>query len=140
MLESLHDRQDRFTAPGVSSILFAPPQQNYSLSAVSMTMSLVDALALEWFSGVNEVIAEPRLLGSWLTNTYEKHGRNPDSVTLSISPTGATSSVTLATCSETTLRAVPSISTRRFPFVNHYDLLKSPVEGLFFDPDDFVER
>ncbi len=51
-----------------------------------------------------------------------------------------TSSVTLTLPSYADLTKVPSTAARRFPFVTHLDLLASPEEGTFFDPDDFVDR
>lgn len=134
--ETLRCTVSRFNAPGVSSPLFAPPQQNYSLSVVSLGVGLVEALTLEWSSGVTEPGADPVILGRLLTSAYRAQAETGDLV-IAFSPT---SSVTLSNVSDAIAQSVPQVAARRFPFVSHYDLLKSPVEGAFFDPDDFVER
>lgn len=127
----------RLAAPGVSSVLFAPSSHNYSLSAVTSGISLVDAIVLECFSGLEQQpTAHAWQVGRRLADFYEGCPNISDTSYLGLIPT---SSVTMTLLGGTALITQP-VPLRQFPFVTHSNLLASPVEGTFFDPDDFVER
>lgn len=135
--ESLTHEQTRFPAAGVASIIFAPPLKNYGLSAVTTSIPLMDAIALEWFSVCEEPLAGTEILDRWLTNTYRERVKITDRVAeyLQAMPT---SSVTITF--RVNVNMATPVRARRFPFIEHFDLLKSPAEGTYIDPDDFIER
>ena len=140
MLDNQHCREDRFAAPSVSSIIFAPPQQNSFVSTVTIGVPLLDAFALECLTGFDESATEAKIIGSWLRGTYELRNSVATYSAEYYQQASNTSSVTLTLPSYADLTKVPSTAARRFPFVTHLDLLASPEEGTFFDPDDFVDR
>jgi hypothetical protein len=132
--------ENRFGAPGITSVIFAPPQQNYSLSLVTMRVPLLDALALECLSGLDESTTEAKIVENWLRDTRERGTKTPDYLTEYFQDAMSTSSVTLTLHRGAASNEPSPIATRHFPFVSHYDLLTAPTEGTFFDPDDFVDR
>jgi hypothetical protein len=140
MSESQHCSEDRFAAPGVSSIIFAPPQQNSYVSIVTIGVPLLDAFALECLTGFDESATEATIVGNWLRGTYEHRNSAATHSTEYYQQALNTSSFTLTLSNYAGLTKVPSTAARRFPFMTHLDLLTSPAEGTFFDPDDFVER
>ena len=140
MAESQHCSDDRFGGSGISSIIFAPPQQNSYLSIVTSGVPLLDALAFECLTTFDESISDALIVGSWLRDTYGQRNNVLNYSADYLQQTMGTSSVTLTLLSYPNVTKGPSITARRFPFGAHLDLLTSPVEGTFFDPDDFVDR
>ena len=135
MAEGQYCSEDRFAASGISSIIFAPPQQNSYLYVVTTGVSLLNAVALECIASFDESAMAARTFGNWLTNASGQRNDFFNSTTEYIQQ--PTSSVTQTLPTHTDATEIPSIAARRFPFVTHSDLVTSPVEGTFFDPDDF---
>ena len=127
MPESHRSIDEASTVPGIASIIFAPAQLNYTLSVVTMRMQLWDAFAQEYSSGLGRFVLTTTVPGSTTKDMSENFQRGTSSITQTISsPMGPAEGQIVAA--------------RQFPFVRHYDFLSSPVEGIFFDPDDFVDR
>ena len=138
MPEGQYCSEDRFAASGISSIIFAPPQQNSYLYVVTAGVSLLNAVALECIASLDESAIAARTFGNWLTNASGQRNDVFNSSAEYIQQPTSSLTQMLPTHSDPT--EISSIAARRFPFVTHLDLVTLPVEGTFFDPDDFVER
>ena len=140
MPDAQDSRVERFSAPSVSTVIFAPRSQNYSLSAVSGRASLLEALALECLASIEEFMTRFDAASNW-KKTMPASLRLASECLSNLSvKIGYTTSVTLTLPTEVEQEAREPVAARAFPFITHHDFLTAPVEGLFFDPDDFVER
>jgi hypothetical protein len=140
MSETQHCNEDQFASGGIASIIFAPPQQNSYLSIVTLHLPLLDAIALECLTSLDESIENARTFRTWLKDTYGQQNDTSSWVAEYFHQATTTSSVTLTLPSQAEIMKTSQVGARRFPFGTHLDLSSSPSEGTFFDPDDFVDR
>lgn len=136
MRTEMQDRT-RLSAPSVVSVIFAPRSDNYTLLSVSTRQRVSEAIALECcvqpdervrrrvFENLRRIVSsEPQVVADYLREY--------------LNTSYTTAILTLPT--EIAIGQLDAVPARTFPFSTHLNLLSSPEEGLFFDPDDFAER
>ncbi len=123
--------------PAVSTVIFSPRAQNYTLLSVSTQERLSEAIALECLVNIDEsfkrkifenmrraVNDNPVLIADYLRTYFQ-------TAYIAVTPTLP---------SDVIVEKFGEVPPRTFPFCSHLNLLSSPVEGMLFDPDDFFER
>lgn len=120
---------------GLISLIYAPRPQNNTLALFGRNERLLDALTRAFIPPQSPATnpEEMRKLGRAAAKLLAWHARNYQETSFTIAST-----ITLP--SDISASEVEQVPFRTFPFINHLDLLASPEEGLFFDPDDYVER
>lgn len=122
----------------ISTIISFPRPQNYTLSSVTVEAKLAEAVGLEALTDPSGFVTRRmfeniRRLGPGLQELLVAYLR--DYLETSFTTT------TLKLPNEMASPEARRVPARHFPFARHLDLLALPtVEGIFFDPDEFVER
>lgn len=119
--------------PSICSVIFAPSPQNSTLTAITTKVRLTEAMVADpddfvkrrMVENVRRAAPEVRgVLAEYLRDYLEKWF----TVT------------TLNLPSRAPRMQVEAVPGRNFPFASHFNILSLPeVEGVFFDPDDFVD-
>lgn len=134
MEKSIQIHRERFDAPSIATVIFAPQHRNYNSITVTCGQCIYEP------TQHSMVIQEPELLGK----------RISEAITQSIKDGIVIVSGPALMERDTSLFAINMISAavsigifkdhrvpaRSFPFVRHVDLLSSPIEGLIFDTDE----
>ena len=127
----------RLAAPSVASVIFAPRPENYTLLSVSTRQRMSEAIALECFVQLDDSVRR-RIFDNLRRVVWSDPGVLVDCLHEYANTACTTATLTLpADVVPGQIEAVPA---RTFPFATHLNLLDSPTEGVFFDPDDFIER
>ena len=125
----------RLSDPSITSVIFAPRPQNYTLSCVSAKDDPLEALGLEFWMNPEEIRAQSllaslrwtkleRMISDCLTDFFR----------------GTLSQVAIALPGEVVITGPRIIPERTFPFASHLDLLGETIEGVFINPDDYVNH
>lgn len=128
----------RLSDPAICSVIFAPSSHNSTLASVTTHVRITEAIAFESLTDPDEFVkrrmfenirrAAPQvqtIFAEYLRDYLEKWF----------------TTATLKLPSEVALPGLEAVPARSFPFASHFNLLGLPeVEGVFFDPDDFIER
>ena len=138
MRPDLLSNAGKFAGGTLCSVIFAPAPQNYTLSSVTNEMDFGEAIALEVLTNpeafvTGRMFESVRRLGPELKELFRTYLRDYCETSMIMSSLMAPTKV-----SSQKTEQVPA---RRYPSSTHLNLLTLPtVEGLSFDPDDFVER
>jgi len=136
MTASAIQTRERLSIPSVASIIFAPKPANYNLLSVSAKASTPEAIF--------EFFVQP---GETLTRRIRENIRravfdNPGIILDCFREYGSNSCATIIQTLPTDFASAlaEQVPARTFPFATHLNLLASPEEGWFFDPDALLER
>ncbi len=126
----------RLPDPLVASIIFAPVARNQSLSSVTASSGLAEALTFEWMMEQDDESIGRIFRSRW--RDVEEVKRFVSALCGQLEVNATPGFAALATVGAAVQGPVPR---RSFPFAAHFDLLALPVvEGISFDVDDFVEH
>lgn len=135
MSELAPHSSSRFSDPSVASVIFAPRAQNYTLASVTFDQGVLEALGLDYWLNPEELPRQKFLTGlgwtriEWLISEYLRNYFE-----------GPRTGVAVTSTIQHSQGAQHIVPSRAYPFATHLDLLGGGDEGIFVDPDDFVDR
>jgi len=129
-------KRPRLPDPLIASVIFAPAAREITLSSVTASSGISEALALEWMTTQDDKAIRRILMNRWgdiadINRFFSALCGQLEGAAIHRYGPSVAMSTTLP----------PQVPGRTFPFARHFDLLGLPIaEGMSFDADDFVEH
>jgi hypothetical protein len=125
----------------IASVIFAPAAQNCTLSLATTPQRFGEALVFGSVLDKDEYELVTRRISEniQLASTQDRAAATQYLADW-LGASNVTAAVTLKSWSKPTIEKKTSVPDRSYPFASHLNLLATTVEGMFFDPDDYVER